>query len=130
MLKQHHVHLLNEETQEREPLQGCRRKDNPKLCKANFPRTQWLIEKPVVVCQGLARKMDMAISGKRSKLGSMHGPLNHEYLNATHPAMLTAHRFNSDVQLPYRFPIIPETHSCTENCTTLMFENQVINKNV
>ena len=68
MLKQHHVHLLDEETQEREPLQGCKRKNNPKLCKANFPRTQWLIEKTVVVCQGLACEMDMAISGKRSKL--------------------------------------------------------------
>ena len=38
-LKQHHVHILNEETGEREPLTHCRRADNPKLCKADFPRT-------------------------------------------------------------------------------------------
>ena len=41
-LKQHHVHILNEETGERMPLTHCRRPDNPKLCKADFPRTQWL----------------------------------------------------------------------------------------
>ena len=33
-------------------------------------------------------------------------------INATHSAMLTGQRCNSDVQLPYRFPIIPETHRC------------------
>ena len=37
--KQHHVHIYNDETEEKEPLQACRRKDNPKLCKADFPRT-------------------------------------------------------------------------------------------
>ena len=38
-LKQHHVRILNQETGEREPLTHCRRADNPKLCKADFPRT-------------------------------------------------------------------------------------------
>ena len=35
-MKQHHVHLLNVDTQVREPLAACRRKDNPNLCKADF----------------------------------------------------------------------------------------------
>ena len=35
-LKQHHVHILNEKTGEREPLTRCRRADNPKLCQADF----------------------------------------------------------------------------------------------
>ena len=47
-------------------------------------------------------------------LGSMHGPMNHPGINATHPAMLTCRRCNSDVQLPYRFPIVPETHCCDD----------------
>ena len=44
--------------------------------------------------------------------------MNHESLNATMPAMLAVQQFNSDVQLPYRLPMCPETHSaaCRENC--------------
>jgi hypothetical protein len=114
--KQHHVHLLNEETGEREPLTACRRKDNPKLCKADYPRTKWLWNCAVVLCHGLIKEMDMALTGRRSKLGGLHGPVNHEYLNATHPAMLGVHRFNSDVQLPYRFPISCMTCYCGQNC--------------
>ena len=30
MMKQHHVHLRNPDTQLREPLEACKRKDNPK----------------------------------------------------------------------------------------------------
>ena len=37
-LKQHHVRLLNVDTQKRELLAACRRKDVPELCKADFPR--------------------------------------------------------------------------------------------
>ena len=85
--KQHHVHILNTETGVREPLTACRRKDNPKVCKADFPRTMWLIDKAVVLCQGLIRKMNMALNGRKSKLGALHGPMNQESLNVTHPAM-------------------------------------------
>jgi hypothetical protein len=62
--------------------------------------------------------MGMALTGRRSKLGSLHGPMNQESVNGTHPAMLAAHQFNSDVQLPYRFPITEETHSpaCDGRC--------------
>ena len=35
--KLHHIHILNETTGERMPLTHCRRVDNPKLCKADFP---------------------------------------------------------------------------------------------
>ena len=35
-MKQHHVHLRNPETNVREPLAACRRKDDPTQCKANF----------------------------------------------------------------------------------------------
>ena len=34
------IHILNETTGERVPLTHCRRVDNPKLCKADFPRTK------------------------------------------------------------------------------------------
>ena len=70
--------------------------------------------------------MGMCLQGRRSKLGSMHGPLNQESLNATHPAMLAGHRFNSDVQLPYRFPIIEGTHACEELCVDSANEMSIV----
>ena len=64
--------------------------------------------------------MGMPTGGRRSKSGSLHEPMSDEYLNGTHPAMLAAQRFNSDVQLPHRFPILQATHansdkSCVED---------------
>jgi len=126
MHKQHHIHLLNEETGLPEPLPGCRRKDKPKECKSDFPRTRWLTEKAVVLCAGLLRKMGLASTGRRSKLGALHGPMNHESLNGTHPAMLAAQRFNSDVQLPYRFPILEGVHMCDEECADSGDRNAII----
>ena len=110
-LKQHHVHPMNSETGERELVTGCRRKDNPDLCKGDYPRTQRLIDRAVVLCPGLLRSLAMPFQGRRNKIGAMHGPMNHAYLNGTHPALLVAMRFNSDVQLPYRLPISAQTHA-------------------
>jgi hypothetical protein len=124
--KQNHVHVLNADTGMREPLQACRRKDKPSLCKADFPR-QWIIDKPVVLCRALCRKFDMAFTGRKSKLGGLHGPQDHESINGTDGGMLAAHRFNSDVQLPYRFPISTETHCCKdESCTMNADESGII----
>ena len=110
-MKQHHVHLINVDTQVREPLAACRRKDSPTLCKADFPRMKWLVTKAVILCAKLLQLMDQQTSGRRCMLSAMHGPMNHPSINGTHPAMLACRRCNSDVQLPYRFPIIPETQS-------------------
>ena len=122
---QHRVHTVNAEG-ERVPLTHCRRNDNPKLCRAEFPRTKWLIDRAVVLCHGLARRMGMAITGKRSKLGALHGPMHHESLNGAHPAMLAAQGCNSDVQLPYRFPVCPATHDCEEECTHDLDDNAIV----
>ena len=115
--KQHHVHVVNA-AGERVPLTHCRCKENPKLCKSSFPRTRWLMDDPTVLCAGHIRRMGMALTGRRSMLGSLHGPMNHESLTGTHSAMLAVQTCNSDVQLPYRFPICSETHSltCEEEC--------------
>ena len=111
--KQNHVHVLNTETGLREPLQACRRKDKPALCKGDFPRP-WIIKQAVVLCKALCREFEMAFTGRKSKLGGLHGPQDHESINGTDSGMLVAHRFNSDVQLPYRFPISKETHCCND----------------
>ena len=126
MYKQHHIHLINEETGVSEPLPGCRRKDKPKECKSDFPRTRWLTDKAVVLCAALFKKMGLASTGRPSKLGALHGPMNHESLNGTHPAMLAAQRFNSDVQLPYCFPIIEGVHMCDEECAGSGDRNAII----
>ena len=116
-LKQHHVHLVNEKTGEREPLAACRSKSNPKDCKSEFPRCSWLSKFPVILCEGLLKQMGLPSRGRRSKLGSLHGPMNNESINGTHPAMLATQRCNSDVQIPYRFPIDKCLHCCPrEEC--------------
>eukprot|EP00973_Karenia_brevis_P007737 1050505-Karenia_brevis.AAC.1 len=70
----------------------------------------------------------MACSGRRSKLGAMHGPMNHESLNGTAPAMLAVQQFNSDVQLPYRLPICEATHSalCPDACVADADEDTIV----
>ena len=110
MMKQHHVQLRNPDTQLCEPLGACKRKDNPKLCKTDFPRMSWLEREAVIRCANLLDQMGLPTRGRRCQLGSLHGPMNHESINGTHPAMLAAQRCNSDVQLPYRFPNIKESH--------------------
>ena len=108
------------------PLAHCRRADNPKLCKADFPRTKWLTDKAVVLCHGLLRRMGMPATGRRNKLCSLHGPMNHESINATHPVLMVASGDNSDVQLPYRLPLCAETHTCPEQCLNELEEELVV----
>ena len=96
-MKQHHVHPMGDNG-ERKLLEHCKRKDKPKECKSDFPRTKQLVEKAVVVCRGLAARFGMAISGRRNRLGCLHGPMNHESLNGSHPCSLAALRTKN-----YRF---------------------------
>ena len=106
MMRQHHVNLVNLDTDKKEPLAACRSKDNPNLCKGYFPRNKWLGRQPVVLCRGLLKQMGLHTSGRRNQLGGLLGPMCQECLNATHSAILAAHRNNSDVQLPYRLLVI------------------------
>jgi hypothetical protein len=119
-MKQHHVLTLNQ-TGERVPLLHCRRPDNPTQCEGDFPRTMWLIDSAVVLRQGIDQQFGMSLGGRRSKLGSFHGPRNEENLNSAHPAMCAALQSNSDVQLLYRFALDTYAHAdgkCRENCVS------------
>ena len=69
--------------------------------------------------------MNMPATGKKSMLGSLWGPVNDPNLNGTHPALLAALRCNSDVQIPFRFPITTGTHQ-DEHCDKKCFENQSV----
>ena len=116
--KQHHVHLPTGPDGKREPLTHCRDKKDSSKCKAGFPRDDWLTEDLVLICPNLADDMNMPSNGKRSMSGLLWGPVNDANLNGTHPALLAALRCNSDVQLPYRFPVTEVFHSdrCRGNC--------------
>ena len=104
----------------------CRRQDDRNLCKAEFPRTKWLVDRAVVLCHGFIQCMGMALTGRRSKLCSMHGPMNHESLNGSHPALLAALRCNSDVLLLFWLPLTAATHACEESCIEDLDEGQVV----
>eukprot|EP00971_Amphidinium_carterae_P183692 3646435-Amphidinium_carterae.4 len=109
--KQHHVHLPTDPHGERQPLAHCRDLRDPKKCKSGFPRTKWTTEMPLLICKGIAECMEMPVKGKKSMLGLIWGPVNDPNLNGTHPALLASLRCNSDVQVPYRFPITDVTHN-------------------
>ena len=47
----------------------------------------------------------MPLSGRKNRLGALHGPCGNEWLNGCAPAMLAGLRgTNCDVQVPYRLP--------------------------
>ena len=92
------------------PLTHCRRSDNPTLCKADFPRSTWLTETPLVLCPGEMKNRNIPCSGKKNRVGMLFGPRNDENLNGTCPAFMSGLPglgCNTDVQLPYRMVITP-----------------------
>ena len=117
LLKQHHYHPYNEVTQERVPLAGCQKSDRPGLCKSDFPRTQWLCSEATVLCPCKLQLHGMPVGGRKNRLGALHGPCGHEWLNGCAPAMLAGlHGANCDVQIPYRLPYACRT--CGDTLTT------------
>ena len=128
MHKQHHVHIADSKGI-RQPLNHCKDPKDPTKCKTHFPRTEWLTEKPILICPSLAKEKNMPHKGKRSMVGLPWGPCNDPNLNGNHPALLSALRCNGDVQLPYRFPITEDTHNhelCREKCHEQMTLEQLV----
>lgn len=129
-LKQHHVHIWDDEKKEYKVLEHCKSKDKKNECKSHFPRTKWLISQCVVLCKGLLEVMEYPYGGRKNMTGSLHGPMNEANINGTHPAMLATQQCNSDVQLPYRLPLTAETHSSLcplgDKCLQLYKKEEVI----
>ena len=73
---------------------------------------KWLVHRAVMLCNHLLHQMGLPSRGRRCQLRRLHGPMNHESIDGTHPAMAAAQRCNSDVELPYRFPNHKESHGC------------------
>ena len=114
-LKQHHYHPKCDETGQRVPLRGCQKNDKKGICKSNFPRDEWLCTEPKVLCPCELQKHGFAMKGRKNRLGALHGPYGHPYLNPCHPAILASMRGgNKDVQVPYRLP-----YACAKCGTTV-----------
>jgi hypothetical protein len=125
--RQHHVHLPDAQGV-RQPLACCRSKDKKNECKHGYPLEDRLFDDAVVVCPGIARARKIPRSGRRNEVGTMYGPRNEPNVNGTHPALLAGGGFNSDVQLPYVFPVHEATHSshCTADCVGSIDEDEII----
>ena len=109
----HHIHPLanTDDPEAGRLLAGCVRKGEPNVCKYRFPRDKELVPEASILCYGLACQFGLKVTGQRNALGSLHGPRNCGGLNGTHPLLTSLLRCNSDVQVLYRLPICPETHS-------------------
>ena len=107
-LKQHHIHPLCPESGERVPLRGCQkqeRKGRKGVCKHDFARTTWLCSDAKALRPCELERHGFSDTGRRNRLGALHGPYGHEFLNPCHPAVLASMRGgNNDVQVPYRLP--------------------------
>jgi len=131
-LRQNHVHYWNEKKKEYEPLTHCKCADDPKKCKSGFPREGWVGDQKILLCQGLLKKKGMPHSGKKSLEGCVQGRMNDPNLNGCLPVVLSGLpglNFNSDLQVPYRFPIIPELHEndlCCKNCCEKFSEEDMV----
>jgi hypothetical protein len=126
---QHHTHPeeIPGNPESRKPLPQCTSHHDRTKCKANFPKQHARPESPnlrdesAVVCDGLGPVLGIRTTGKPSFLGTVMGPINQEYLNGTHKALLLCVPCNTDVSCHYRIPLTQETHSplCTSlGCTS------------
>ena len=92
---QHHVHRKQPDGTF-QPLNAC--KPKPKkgtkhlvlkkgtLCKADFPKTNVLTEKTVVVCQGMARASKLRVRGRRNAFGLWQGERTDIWQSGTTPS--------------------------------------------
>jgi hypothetical protein len=107
---QHHVHKKTKRGYE--PLHACRPKAKRcgATCKADFPKVKICIGEPLVVCNGLAKKFGLRVSGRRNVFGSILGKRRCEWQSGTTPSFAALFRSNSHTMPNYRVPVLPETH--------------------
>ena len=110
---QHHIHKLV--NGKRIVPNACRSKCKPKECKHEAPWTnrvapEWMT-KPLLICEGLAKKFKLRCSGVRNWMGQMLLVRNEAWVNGTMPGLCVAFAgSNSDVKPNDRLPITECVH--------------------
>ena len=119
---QHHWHLKDDEGK-RQPAPYCRHKNlkgkRQKQCKCRQGFPKKVNHHPRIVCAGIAKLLDLPITGRRDMTGAISPSRHDEYCSGTSAAIAALSESNSDVQCPYRVPLTTETHdpACTmTNC--------------
>ena len=126
---QHHWHFKDEEGK-RQPLPYCRHKHSKGKhnkeckCRQGFPKKvhPQVSSRPRVVCPGIAKLLDLPVTGRRDMTGAIAPSREDEYCSGTSAAVASVMESNTDVQCPYRLPLTAHTHDteCTaKNCISV-----------
>ena len=107
---QHHTHRKTKKGYE--PLKSCmsKRTRGKGVCKADFPKTRLCVKKPLVVCQGLARRFGLRVTGRRNAFGTVVGKRSCQWQSGTLASFAVLFRSNSHTLPNYRVPLLPMTH--------------------
>ena len=99
----------------RYPMPYCKSHTNALECSKEYPRMLYNFDgcarSGAAVCSGLVKRYGFKGSGRRCMLGAIVTGRKNEWLNGSHPVLLANLPFNSDVLVPYRLPLMPQTHS-------------------
>ena len=120
---QHHIHKKTKKGYL--PLKSCQRKTKRSgtICKADFPK-QHRFGCSYIVCQGLAKKLKIAITGKRNMFGAHLGKRRCQWQSGTTPSFAVGFASNSHTMPNWRLPAMSETHS-DDLCKSRKCRNQI-----
>ena len=98
--------------QDRTIPNACLSTKSGKECKAGFPMDNRVnLEKPVLLCKGLAKEKGLPWRGRRGVLGQILIHRNCRWVDGTAPGLTMAlSDSNTDVKINDRLPILPITH--------------------
>jgi hypothetical protein len=121
---QHHIHKRCKDGSLM-PLNACakKRKKGKKaklsaVCKHDFPKSNVITDQTVLICQGLAKKFKLRVTGRRNAYGLLLGRRPEEWQSGTTPALAVHFRSNSHTMPNYRIPPVPAAHEeCCPSAT-------------
>ena len=88
-------------------------------CKMGFPKYvpkkhNVIIKDKVrhrIVCPGIATELELSCSGRRNALGTIAGARTDPWLNGTSAILAKLIKSNTNVESPYRLPLIKAVNS-------------------
>ena len=95
-----------------------RDRKNAAFCKADFPKSNVLTDKTVVICRGMARTFKLRVRGRRNAFGLWHGRRTDMWQSGTTPSLAVHFRskFSHYAELS---SATHSSHSCS--CVLLCF---------